>query len=495
MFGNLFYSIFVCRENFANCVGRGNFMIVVYGFLIVGYLILWWKARKKGTTVSTVLWEAIGDSGTKASQRKAIKQLYAVLYNERRVKELATEEAVHTMKRVVQVVMGGTILSTLLWFAEHSESDFIKEYEVKRNQGLEGSYSLETMAYIGEETYEIPIDVLEEQYTLEELEDLYTSYLIELENTMIGENQFTKKVTTDLYFPTSLSQYPFVNEWSTSDYATVDSQGKIHQEDILENGKAVSIFVKSRYLEFEKVQEFSVVVYPRELGPKEQVAADLEEAILQHQELTKEQGYMSLPSTYKEEAIIWKLKNQYDNGYALLFSLVIAVLLYLQNQKNQKEKLRKREEQLLFDYATIVNQITLYLGAGMTLRKCFQKMVQDYSDVKVPQFRYAYEELKNLCQELESGTSENVAYENLGRRCDNRTYLKFTSMLSQNIRKGSSDLLNSLKREVVVAGEEHKAAVRMKAEQATTKLLIPMVMMLGVVMIMIMVPAFMSFQL
>jgi hypothetical protein len=65
--------------------------------------------------------------------------------------------------------------------------------------------------------------------------------------------------------------------------------------------------------------------------------------------------------------------------------------------------------------------------------------------------------------------------------------------LLQNQKKGSKDLLLLLENESVNAMERNREMVRIMGEEAGTKLLLPMGIMLCVVFIIIIIPAFMSF--
>ena len=68
-----------------------------------------------------------------------------------------------------------------------------------------------------------------------------------------------------------------------------------------------------------------------------------------------------------------------------------------------------------------------------------------------------------------------------------------SALLSQNLRKGSISLSARLKEEADAALKEQINQSRRIGEEVSTRLLIPMVMMLGIVMVMIMIPAFGSF--
>jgi hypothetical protein len=67
------------------------------------------------------------------------------------------------------------------------------------------------------------------------------------------------------------------------------------------------------------------------------------------------------------------------------------------------------------------------------------------------------------------------------------------ALLVQNLRKGDQRLLATLEREAESAFEERKRNARVQGEEAATKLLIPMALMLLIVLVLLIVPACMSF--
>ena len=131
------------------------------------------------------------------------------------------------------------------------------------------------------------------------------------------------------------------------------------------------------------------------------------------------------------------------------------------------------------------------MGAGMTVRNALGKMGEDYKKQRVSKKeQYVYEEIVLLCHELQSGVSETDAYAHLGKRCRLQPYMKLSTLLSQNLRKGNRDLLSKLRQEAETAFEERKNSAKKAGEEAGTKLLLPMMMMLCIVMVLIMIPAY-----
>ena len=61
------------------------------------------------------------------------------------------------------------------------------------------------------------------------------------------------------------------------------------------------------------------------------------------------------------------------------------------------------------------------------------------------------------------------------------------------MKRGSQNLLDLLEREAASASEERKRQARIRGEEASTKLLLPMILQLMVVLVILIVPAFLNF--
>ena len=182
------------------------------------------------------------------------------------------------------------------------------------------------------------------------------------------------------------------------------------------------------------------------------------------------------------------------NSYAVipLLGVLMAMLLLLQEKSGQQKLEKKREQQLLLDYPEVVSKLQVLVGAGMTVRNAWGRMVHDYENVSGKKVRPAYEEMRQTYYQMENGTAEGVAYRDFGRRCRLQPYLKLSSILEQNRKTGTKNLRELLHREVVDAFELRKNLARRLGEEAGTKLLAPLLLLLFVVMIFIMVPAMMT---
>ena len=180
-------------------------------------------------------------------------------------------------------------------------------------------------------------------------------------------------------------------------------------------------------------------------------------------------------------------------GVALLaFALPVMVLLH----RKQKEKEHKKEEQqqMQQDYPEIVTKLQLLLSTGMNLRKSVERIAGDYvSYMRREEVRKAYEILVEVCGEMERGLGEKEAYEQLGERWGLLSYRTLSSILVQCLQKGSVGVEQILAKEAEQAQRLRRQQAQILGEQASTRLLFPMILMLLVVFVILLVPAWLTF--
>lgn len=228
---------------------------------------------------------------------------------------------------------------------------------------------------------------------------------------------------------------------------------------------------------------------------EEALRSGLIKEIANREESDRSEPWMELPEIYEGRKLTYRKKE--ENLYAVIpiLGVVMAVLLLSQEGAEQKKKEKLREKELLMDYAELVSKLMVLIGAGLTVRSAWERMVRDYEsalDGKRIKRRVAYEEMRQTSFELANGIAESVAFREFGRRCGVQQYLKLSSLLEQNRRSGMKNLRAILTAEMEDAFEARKNLARTMGEEAGTKLLAPLFMMLGIVMVMIMVPAMMS---
>ena len=193
----------------------------------------------------------------------------------------------------------------------------------------------------------------------------------------------------------------------------------------------------------------------------------------------------------------WREPKQYLLIKVLFFEIVIMVLLYFVVQERKRTEEKERQDQMRLDYAEFVNKLLILLGSGMSLKQSLNRISARYLDKrqkKQTKKRFLYEELLVTNYEIQDGESERRAYQKFGERTGLSCYHRLVRILIQNLQTGNRGLCELLGQEATVALEERKALAKKLGEEAGTKMLLPLIMMLGIVIAIIMVPAMQSFS-
>ena len=364
---------------------------------------------------------------------------------------------------------------------------------LERNPYGEGAYEETLQVELEGKQEEIQIYVEEQKYT----EADKKRYLKEAEKEL---NTWFQRVCGDkgeirqsLSFPDKMEQNPVTLSWSTSQPQILDWEGVLGT-GVAPKGEMVDLMCTITLEEEMKIWQKEVRVYPPRRTEKEALQEEIQ---VRAEKLSEENSKkMYLPETYQGEAVHYR-RTAGNTGYLVC---VLSVLLGFgifplkKERERQKEELRKKEMQR--DYPDVLDKLVLFLQAGFSIRKAMEKLAIDYQRNRQKYHmkeRAAYEEIVKTCREMEGGVYEADAYERMGKRCKISQYKILSVLLVQNLRKGNQNILELLEREAASAGEERKREARVRGEEASVKLLLPMIMQLMVVLVILMVPAFLSF--
>ena len=153
------------------------------------------------------------------------------------------------------------------------------------------------------------------------------------------------------------------------------------------------------------------------------------------------------------------------------------------------EKVRKRRRAIQLEFPDFVNKLTLLVNAGLTVSKAWEKAARD-SQRQTP----LYKELCIAVQAVRSGASEHKAYEEFAKRCHVPAVTRFVTVVLQNIRKGNSELVPVLRLLADECWEMRKNAARKFGEEASTKMLLPMMLMLVAILLIVGMPAVLALR-
>lgn len=405
---------------------------------------------------------------------------------------------------VILVITG--IVTAFLLITDISKS-MIAQKTILRNSYGEGSKKKQLQIAVDGKKLkeEMELEITERQYTAEETKELFQRASGQIERLMLAENKSSEEVRSDLNLLTEIPGQPIRIEWELDRYDVLDINGNIKEKAVEElsqegeNGIVVQLKAYLSYTEDETkqaVHEMAVCIYPPIKTGTEALLAEIKEEIFEINSENKTGPMIKLPEEVNGKEISYYYPMDFRGITVLVLGLVIVLLLFFLDRQNKKKVRDDKIRQMMQDYPQIVSQLNLLLSAGMSIKSAWKKIVDEYRKKKNQgNRRYAYDEMEATWNEMCSGVPERECYEQFGARCKIQAYIKLGTLLSQNLRKGTKGLADMLRLEGIHAFEERKALAKRLGEEAGTKLLLPMFFMLAVVMMIIIVPAFLSIRL
>ena len=401
-----------------------------------------------------------------------------------------SDESVRT---ALLIIFAANILGACALGSEWLSSTVRNGYLIREEYGGT-SYTENLEVDLGGEKESVALSIPPRTRTEKEVSALLTAACAELPNTVLGEMP-ASYVDRDLMLVSSLAEEGITVSWMTSDPSVVDWDGKICR-DVSPAGSDIQLTAELSLDGYVRELTMDITVYPKKLTPEEMLRDKVKRAVDSENVSSTGDEKLFLPKEIEGKPVNWSLPDSSTGLMILVMGLLSSVLFLFSRVQNRGIELDKKRQRLMCDYPNVISYLVLLLNAGMSMRMAFARLSHDYkmSVEGGGKVKEGYEVIAKACDEIEKGVSEIDAYMHIGQNTPEIRYKTFSTLLVQNLRKGSRELTGILEREAAEAFEERKKQARILGEQAGTKLMFPMLLMLGVVLVILMVPAYLSFQ-
>lgn len=341
--------------------------------------------------------------------------------------------------------------------------------------------------------YDLSLALTQRQMTAEEIRENAVHAEEEILNWILGDNESADCVSTPLIFPETVPGTPISIRWSTSDYRIIDYSGKVNTENCGEDGEIVTLTAQMTYGDWEETIQIPVRVCAADSRSNAE-RRKLEEMLAQTIREQAHEDRIVLPEQIEGTKVEFYKERKTSPWILTAYAALLGVVLSLAVISRRKQRKKDRERQMLCDYPDVVSKLSLLIEAGSTIRTAWERVADDYAGHKErnSERRYAYEEMLHTKNRMSMGIPEETAYEEFGRRCAGIRYLRLSSILVQNLTKGSAGVLPLLQKEAEEAFFDRKEQAKQKGEEAGTKMLLPMAGILVVILAVILIPAFMT---
>ena len=469
---------------------------------------------------------------TRHSLRRTLEKTLRPYLQKLRQQAQATPAGIR--KQMLLCISASLLLTILVFFLGLQDGVLKEGFRLPRS-GYGGSKQYITLEVSGlTEDTSVPLDITvsPKRYTEEEANAVFREIYDQLEELVVAEGESFANLQHDLRLLTKLPKYGVQLSWDfypeldpalaagsvTPDEARayyrkyrhlMDSDGTLHNEtlapgtvvtgylslimstDIVPTGTdGETKYLKTQY--HSAPYRIYVGIVPRALSRYESLLLQLQQAITTEDEGSLGENMLSLPTEIDGQRIYYS--EHEDRSYLLLplLGVIAAMAIYMRQGQARRTEKKQREALLMLDYSELVSKLMVYIGAGLTVRNALETISQHFDALiarSIKEDRPLYQELRTMVIQFRRNMPESEIYLSFGRRVNLKPYTKLVSLIEQNRMNGARNLRAMLELEMEDAFEQRKTTARRLGEEAGTKLLLPLFIMLGIVMIIVIVPA------
>jgi tight adherence protein C len=168
----------------------------------------------------------------------------------------------------------------------------------------------------------------------------------------------------------------------------------------------------------------------------------------------------------------------------VIFWVVLAAIITFMSEKELGRRMERKTRSIQIEIPDFVNKLALLINAGMNFRRAWQKAADEN-----PKSTPIYLEARQVSEEISSGRPELTSYENFAKRCGIPEITRLVTVIVQNIKRGNSDMVSVLRISANECWQTRKNAARRLGEEASTKMLLPLMLMFAAILIITAAPA------
>jgi len=171
-------------------------------------------------------------------------------------------------------------------------------------------------------------------------------------------------------------------------------------------------------------------------------------------------------------------------GIAVVGAVLVFVLVYAMYDE-LGDRVKKRREAIIRQFPNMASKLALLVTSGMIMEKAWKETA--YS-----QNSELYKEMQKASEELDNLVGPEEAYGEFIKRCSTKETAKLASAIVQNQSKGNAEISGLLKAIAKEAWLERRHNAKREAEKASSKLMIPTMLLFLAILAMIMLPVLMN---
>lgn len=172
----------------------------------------------------------------------------------------------------------------------------------------------------------------------------------------------------------------------------------------------------------------------------------------------------------------------------IIISILLPVMIPMLKMKQLDRKIKLMKRQMIMELPVFLNKLTLLVNAGETIQKAMIRCASKYEQIEDHPFA---REMNLMTKQLSNLYPLAQILDEFSRRCGIQEVSVFASAVSMNHKRGGEEFVASLRQLSHELWEKRKSMVKMLGEEASGKMVFPLLVIFLVVMIIVGAPAIM----
>lgn len=473
--------------------------------LFIGYIeIFWWRKYQKEALIqmhsmkNIYFWDPlcmkVGERFVKDDhmRRMQIRNLYPLS----NMGEILSKQRLISGRWILGAWMGVCLLGFIFSFAFPQQRRILDQASIERSvdDGINETVAVSVQG----ENFEIDgfyIEVRDQLLEGERREVLFIESEQIIRDLLKGDNDSLDCVNQKLNLVSKVPGSSMEVVWNLDDADYVYADGSIDPSQIPQQGIAQTLHAALHYGEESRSFDIQIFLCPIEKTIGQMAREEIENYLESENDPENNHAQLRLPDDVLGQSVLWTEKAAYTGEKLLLMIVIIVICAALYYRSLPRQNLEKRQMQIVSDYPKFIHKIVLLTEAGMNMRSALEVIVEGQKHNSEEKVHYVYKEVDVILRMMQSGISETKAYEYFGKNCGDSMYVKLSMLMIQWVKKGAAgtgELMQGMAQEAMLLRRDH---IRQQGEKIGTKLLLPMGLILVVVFMILVVPAFLSLEL
>lgn len=191
------------------------------------------------------------------------------------------------------------------------------------------------------------------------------------------------------------------------------------------------------------------------------------------------------------EKISWEIEKSSGTNVPVISALtmVVAFCIYKNRFAAMEKQQKENRESVIRQLPEFVNRLVLLLNAGLVLTVAFERSIEEGLGFKSNEKDYFYGKLKEIYMSSQTtNASLNLEFRRMAKASGIRELMRVSNIINDNINKGV-ELTGKLQAESEILWLNRKKACEEKGRLAETKLTLPLMIFLMVLIMITVAPA------